>query len=244
MYARVATGYRPGGPNVIPAGAPPGTPGSYDSDSLTNYELGLKANSPGGLFALDLAAYYLDWEDVQLLAVVNGVGLNANGGTAVSKGAEFAATMRPTENLTISLNGAFIDAYLTQDTDPIIGGIDGDPLSYVPEWSYGLDGSYEWFLKDDATAFVGGNLGYIGDRPADFSNRAPDGSIREAEGYTTLNLRAGVDFDRWTLEIYGKNVTDADGINNITAEGVLPNGAVGLSLIRPRTFGVSVGARF
>ncbi|HLU07463.1 MAG TPA: TonB-dependent receptor [Woeseiaceae bacterium] len=244
VYARVATGYRPGGPNVIPVGAPPGTPGSYDSDKLTNYELGLKASSPDNRFGFDVAAYYLDWEDVQLLAVVNGVGLNANGGAAVSKGAEFAATVRPTDNLTFSFNGAYVDAYLTQDTDPVIGGIDGDPLSYVPEWSYGLDGSYEWFLKGDSAAYVGGNVGYVGDRPADFSNRGPGGSIREAEAYTTLNLRAGIDFERWSVELYGRNLTDEQGINNIQSEGGLPNGAVGLNLIRPRTIGVAVGARF
>ena len=244
VYARIATGYRPGGPNVIPVGAPPGTPGSYESDELTNYELGLKASSPDNRFAFDVAAYYLDWEDVQLLAVVNGVGLNANGGTAVSKGAEFAATVRPTDNLTFSFNGAYIDAYLTQDTDPVIGGIDGDPLSYVPEWSYGLDGSYEWFIKGDSTAYVGANVGYVGDRPADFSNRGPGGSIREVEAYTTLNLRAGIDFERWSVELYGRNLTDEQGINNIQSEGGLPNGAVGLSLIRPRTIGVAVGARF
>ncbi len=45
IYGRVATGYRPGGPNVIPVGAPPGTPGSYDSDELTSYEAGIKGVS-------------------------------------------------------------------------------------------------------------------------------------------------------------------------------------------------------
>ena len=30
IYARVATGYRPGGPNVLPNDAPPGTPRTYD----------------------------------------------------------------------------------------------------------------------------------------------------------------------------------------------------------------------
>jgi outer membrane receptor protein involved in Fe transport len=244
VFARVATGYRPGGPNVIPAGSPPGTPGSYDSDRLTSYELGLKADAADGRFGLDFAAYYLDWEDVQLLAVVNGVGLNANGGTAVSRGVEFAATLRPADSLTISLNGAYTDAYLTQDTDPVVGGQDGDPLSYVPEWSYGLDGSYEWPVMGDSLAFVGGNVGYVGDRPAGFSSQAADGSIREVEAYTTLNLRAGVDLGRWSVEVYGKNLMDEDGVNNIVSEGVLPNGSVGLSLIRPRTYGLSVGASF
>ena len=96
VYARVATGYRPGGPNVLPPGAPPGTPTSYDSDSLTSYEVGLKTGSADGKFSLDAAAYYLDWKDIQLFAVVNGVGINANGGTAVSQGLEFTAAVRAT----------------------------------------------------------------------------------------------------------------------------------------------------
>ncbi|MDH4109682.1 MAG: TonB-dependent receptor [Gammaproteobacteria bacterium] len=244
VFARVATGYRPGGPNVIPTGAPPGTPGSYDSDTLTSYELGLKAGSQNGTYAFDVTAYYLDWEDVQLLAVVNGVGLNANGGTAVSKGFEFAATVRPTEGLTLSLNGAYTDAQLTQDTDPVVGGLDGDPLSYVPEWGFGIDGSYEWSLSGDSMAYVGANLGYVGERPADFSNRNADGNIREIDSYTAINLRAGVDFGRWYVELYGRNLGDELGINNIVSEGALPNGAVGLSLIQPRTFGLSIGAGF
>jgi iron complex outermembrane recepter protein len=245
VYARVATGYRPGGPNLLPPGAPPGTPTSYDSDSLTNYEVGLKADSADGRWSFDVATYYLDWEDVQLISVVNGIGINANGGTAVSKGVEFAASVRPTDGLTLALNGAYTDAYLTEDTDPAVGGMDGDPLSWVPEWSLGLDGEYDWPVMSSATAYVGANLGYVDNRPADFSNRAPDGSIREAESYTMINLRAGIDFGRWSIELYGRNLGDEEGISDIVGEGaILPNGAVGLSLIQPRTYGVTVGASF
>ena len=244
MFARVATGYRPGGPNVIPTGAPPGTPGSYDSDTLTSYEVGIKMNSADGLYGFDATAFYLDWEDVQLLAVVNGVGLNANGGTAVSKGFEFAASVRPADGLTFSFNGAYTDAYLTQDAGPAVGGEDGDPLSYVPEWGFGVDGSYEWSLSGDRLAYVGGNLGYVGERPAGFSNRDADGNIIEIDSYTTINLRAGVDFGRWYVQVYGRNLGNELGINSVGTPGSLPNGAIGLSLIQPRTYGVSIGAGF
>jgi len=243
IYGRVATGYRPGGPNVIPVGAPPGTPGSYDSDELTSYEAGIKASSSNGMFNVDLAAFYLDWEDVQLFAQVNGIGLNANGGTAVSKGFEFATTVRPLESLTLSVNGAYTDAYLTEDTDPLVGGSDGDPLSYVPEWSFGANADYGWAVGP-AWAYVGATVGYVDDRPADFNNRGPDGSIREVDSYTTVGLRAGLEFEHWSIEAYGKNVTDEDGVTDITAEGVLPDGQVGLGLIRPRALGISIGARF
>lgn len=244
MFARIATGFRPGGPNVIPPGSPPGTPGSYDSDELTSYELGIKSNSADGRFGFDVTAYFLDWEDVQLLAVVNGVGLNANGGTAESKGVEFAARWLPADGLTLALNGAYTDAYLTQDTDPIVGGLDGDPLSYVPEWGFGFDAGYEWTVFGDALAYVGGNAGYVGDRPTGFGNRDANGNIQELDAYTTINLRTGVDFGQWSVELYGRNVTDEDGYTNLTSAGALPNGAVGLSLIRPMTIGLSVGVNF
>jgi iron complex outermembrane recepter protein len=243
LYGRVATGYRPGGPNVIPAGAPPGTPGSYDSDTLTSYEIGIKAISPSGLLDIDVAAFYLDWEDVQLLAVVNGVGLNANGGSAVSRGAEFAASLRPLDGLTLSLNGAYTDAYLTEDTDPIVEGTDGDPLSFVPEWSFAVLADYRWTVGA-ADAFVGANVLYVDDRPAAFTNRDAGGNIRQLDSYTTVGMRAGLEFTRWSIEAYAKNLTNEKGLSDITDTGTLPNGQVGLSRIRPRTVGLSVGTRW
>jgi outer membrane receptor protein involved in Fe transport len=244
VYARVATGFRAGGPNVLPPGAPPGTPAAYDSDEVTNYELGLKSANAAGTFSLDVAAFYLDWTDVQLLAVVNGVGVNANGGTAVSQGVEFTATSSPGSGLSFTLTGAYTDAELTEDTDPIIGGLDGDPLSFVPEWTLGLGGDYEWAVFGDATAYVGGQVSYVGERPADFGNRDAAGDIREADAYTTFDLRAGIIRERWSIELYGKNLSDEEGITDIEQPGNFPNGAVGISTIRPRTIGLALGARF
>jgi outer membrane receptor protein involved in Fe transport len=245
IYGRIATGFRPGGPNVLPPGAPPDIPRTYSSDTMTSYEAGLKMTGSDGKFSLDLAVFYLDWEDIQLLAVVNNFGINGNGGTAVSRGLEFAAGVFPTSGLTLSLNGAYTNAELTQDTDPVVGGLDGDPLPYVPEWSFGLNADYEWTVMGDSRAYVGGSLGYTGDRTIEFGNRQADGSLRHAESFTTLNVRAGLFYSgRWSVEFYGKNLTNEMGVTEIGAAGFLPNGALGLSLIRPRTIGVSIGTRF
>jgi len=245
IYGRIATGFRPGGPNVLPPAAPPAVPRTYDSDRLTSYEVGLKAGGgPTDKFSLDFSGYYLDWEDIQLFLVVNNFGINGNGGTAVSKGFELAASVFPTGGLALSLNAAYTDAKLTQDTDPVVGGQDGDPLPWVPEWSFGLNADYEWTVKGNARAYVGGSLGYTGERTIEFNNRAADGSIRKADSFATLNLRAGAYFGRWSVELYGKNLTNEMGVTSIGTPGPLPNGALGLGLIRPRTIGVSVATRF
>ena len=115
-----------------------------------------------------------------------------------------------------------------------MGGEDGDPLPYVPEWSFGLNADYEWTVKGSTRAYVGGSLGYTGDRTVQFGNRAADGSIRQADGFATLNLRAGAYVSRWSVEVYGKNLTNERGITSIDEAGPLPNGALALGLIRPR----------
>jgi hypothetical protein len=59
-----------------------------------------------------------------------------------------------------------------------------------------------------------------------------------------LNLRAGIHRGQWSFELYGKNLTDEEGVTSLTAPGGFPNEAVGLALIRPRTIGLSVGTGF
>ncbi len=246
VYARVATGYRPGGPNVLPPLAPTDTPLTYDSDTLTSYEVGLKGEWLDRTFSLDIAAFYLDWKDIQLFAFVNDIGINANGGAAISKGFEFTAAARPTQGFTISLTGAYTDAYLTDDTDPVVGGLDGDPLPYIPNWTFGVSGDYQWTVGPDTTAFIGTTLGLVGDRTADFSERGPNGDIRKVPSYTTLDLRAGIETDRWRLQAFAKNLTNSLGITSINGlDGTTyPNAAAGVGVIRPRTIGLTAGFSF
>ena len=46
---------------------------------LTSYEIGLKTDL-GRRVSFDIAAYHLDWKDIQLFSVVDSVGVNVNGG--------------------------------------------------------------------------------------------------------------------------------------------------------------------
>jgi len=243
IYARIATGFRPGGPNVLPPGVPAGTPLTYKSDSLTSYEAGWKATGAGGRSSIDFSVFYLDWKDIQLFAVVNGLGINGNGGTATSKGAEFTASLIPTTGLTLSLNGAYTDAFLTQDTDPIVGGLDGDALPYTPKEAAAFRADYQWGITSGATAFVGGGLSYTGDRAFDFTTRDANGTLGRIDSYVTADLRAGTEFGRWLIELYGRNLTNEKGIATVTGTGALPNGATGLAYIRPRSIGLSLGVR-
>ena len=249
LYARVASGYRPGGPNVLPPNVPAGTPTSYSADRLVSYEAGFRASFPRQRMSVDFAIYYLDWKDIQLFALVNGIGINANGGTARSLGGELSVTVRPVRGLSLAVNAAYVDATLSQDTDPVVGGFDGDRLPYSPQWSGNLSVDYDWSISRAAAAFVGGNLRLVGEQNADFdfAYRTQFGSQREVDGYAVVDLRAGIQGPerRWSVEAFIRNLTNARGRTSVFGvAGDLPNDAVGTGLIRPRTIGVTLTAGF
>ncbi|HEX3675894.1 MAG TPA: TonB-dependent receptor, partial [Sphingomicrobium sp.] len=245
IYARVATGFRPGGPNVIPIGAPAGTPTTYKADRLTNWELGVKAEAPDAhLWSIELAAYHIDWKDIQLFEIVNQIGINANGGKARVNGLEFSGALRPVPGLTLATNGAYTDAKLKDDTPALTGGFAGDPLPWVPKWSGALHADYDFPMSSALGGFVGASLDYIGRRNAEFNQRHPDGSLVRIPGYTEIDLRAGVNMGRFTLEAFARNLFDKGGITDAFGfdGATFPNGAAGVAVIRPRTIGLTLTA--
>ncbi|WP_338241245.1 TonB-dependent receptor [Aurantiacibacter hainanensis] len=247
IFARVAKGFRPGGPNVLPPGAPEEF-ATYGSDSVISYEVGLKAQTPDRGLYLDVAAFYIDWEDIQLLAIQDGFGFNANGGSARSQGVEFSAGAEPVPGLNLTVNGAYTDAELTADTQ--IGGFDGDKLPFTPEFSAAVIADYNWELSNGIEASLGGSLRHVSEQSASFDEafRLANGRQRTVDGYNVLDLRAGVDFGRVELDLYVQNLGNSRGRTSTTAVDVFggfplyPGGAIATGVIRPRTFGVSLTA--
>ena len=248
VYARVATGYRPGGPNVLPPNSPPEVPLTYDADRLTSWELGLKAEAPDRLWTFEGSAYHLDWKDIQLFAIVNDIGINANGGKARINGVELSGTLRPVQGLRISANGAYTDSKLLDDTPnpEITGGRAGDPLPYVPKWSWALHGDYEFPLASSLTGTLGATVNRVGRRGIDLAEVDENDNVIRIPGYTEVDLRAGVIIDRFNVQAFAQNLFNERGITSASGfDGTtFPNAAAGIAVIRPRTVGLSITANF
>ena len=246
LYARVSTGFRPGGPNVLPPNPPANVPRTYDSDEVTSYEVGFKTESSDRAVTFDLAFFHIDWEDIQLFAQVNNFGVNINGGQATSDGLEFTLSSRMASGLSLSLNGAYTDTELKDDTNTLTGGYKGDELPYTPELSINANADYEWSIGAQSTAYVGGSVRYLSDQTAAYNNafRVTNGHQREISSYEVVDLQAGVDFGRYSIELYAKNVTDSDGRTSAAGVGAYPAGAIGTGIIRPRTLGITFGFSF
>lgn len=263
IYARVAKGYRPGGPNFVPAGAPANFPTQFDADTIVSYEAGLRTETADRRFSLDASVFYLDWDNVLILSTVQTpigpVGVNSNGQRARSKGFEATATLRPTNGLSVVFNGAYTKAKLLDDTVPsagganLTGGLAGDQLPYTPKFSGNVSADYEWAIGS-ATAYVGASLRILGDQTAGFNAayRTAFGNRIRIDGYEVLDLRAGVEFGNFNLSVYARNLTDSYGVVNAGDYPFAVPAALGgtniplltATTIRPRTLGATLGVRF
>lgn len=248
LYARVAKGFRPGGPNALAPGAPAAAR-SYQSDETINYEVGFKAETSDRKFSVDLSVYHIDWSRIQLLTTIQTSGgpfsFNGNGGSAKSEGAEFTLVARPTPGLVVSANGAYTNARLTADA-PAAGGLKGDRLPFTPEFAVSVNGDYRWTLSGSTDAFFGASLRFLSKQVGGFDTtyRRIYGQRASIPSYDVIDLRAGVDFGPATIEVYAKNVGNSHGITSVGGLGAYPAGAIGTGLIRPRTIGVSLTAEY
>jgi len=244
-YVRVATGFRPGGPNLPTPTLP--NPPVFKSDSTKNYEVGIRTDLFDKTFSIDMAVFYIDWKDIQILSIVNTpagpVGINGNSGSAKSKGVEWNFGWRPISGLTVGLLGAYTDAHLTADA-PGLGAFSGDKLPFVPNVSATLNVDYRWPAFGSYSAYVGASETYTGTRYTSFS---PSVDVVEPHVklpvYNTLQLRVGVDNDRYSAQLYGNNLTNARGIQDYASNGGA-NQTGTASFIQPRTIGIELGVKF
>jgi len=273
IYARVATGYQPGGPNV----ALPGMPPQVDSSMLDSYEIGLKSQFADRRVTLDLSAFRIDWEDIQVASSFNGVGGLVNGGEATSEGMELSSLFRVTDALMIGFNAAYTDARIKNDFEPTVirqatpdgefdvilwTGLAGDRMPYSPKWSWAATAEYAFATTNGFSGQIGAALRWVGDRLNDTTERqrvtAPDDpdtvlmpdrvtAPLELDSYRSLDLYAGIGKGSWELRAYVNNVTGEQAyLTMAPAAGALTGTLSHLSAVplQPRTFGVELDFRF
>ena len=242
-YLRVASGFRPGGPNV---GVPPGlgAPLTFGADKLVSYELGLKSLLLDKRMSMDVDVFYIDWRKIQLSETTGGFSFLGNGGKARSKGVEASWRFNPVGGLTLWANATYTKAELAADTPPGgVYGYKGDTLPYVPKWNANLGVDYNFPLGGGWSGFVGGNVSYVGSRDSDF-NTVPAPRFR-LPSYSDVGLHLGVNIDKWSFEAYARNLANKRGIVAMSAESLDPVASpFQANYQTPRTVGVSASVEF
>jgi iron complex outermembrane receptor protein len=234
-YARIASGYRPGGPNVQVVDPITGMVrggSSFQPDKLWNYELGTKL-ALNDVLTLDASVFHIDWKDIQLQSVVDGLTAFVNGRRAKSDGVETALSYLPLRNLTLSATATYTNARLA-DAVPSVKAVSGERLPNAPRISAAIRADYRMSLGNDWTGIAGASWSYIGNRTVSY-----DASVSPLQydlpKYQTVDLRIGADHGGLELSVYLRNVGNTLGQISADTTFNLPNYRI--SVIEPRTVG-------
>lgn len=263
LYATYAEGYRRGGANAVPlSGALEERPEwqQYSSDSVTNYEMGLKGYLDGGAHSYTVSAFLIDWQDPQLnTATTWGFFAVANGESAQTSGIELELQGYLSDNLHYALGYAYSQAELTDDfyapsgtssaNPTYLVAADGTRLPATPENTLSVSIDYTHTM-DNGMYWITQVNGYY---QSDTLNALGDGKYQaKIDAFSLWGLSTRISADNWDVILYVKNLFNEDGIT-----GVIPESAMGTDpaenflgnsskdyISQPRTIGLTAKYRF
>jgi outer membrane receptor protein involved in Fe transport len=254
VYARIATGYRVGGPNFFDYAFTSVAPRSYGPDTTINYELGFKGNFFDHRLALAVSIYHIDWNklqtDVSVPVVLGGISSTTdyitNVGDAKSEGVELEVQAHPIRGMTITAQGSYDNAAITQGLPYASTAYAprGTKLPFAMPVSGGFTIDQDVPLGESWTGSVGASFTYVGARYEYLSSSSTDPRLR-APSYSTFDLRASARHNGWLASLYMRNVTNSRGIITINYGGEYGNtGNYDDAVVQPRTIGLSLSKTF
>lgn len=233
-YLLASRGFRFGGPNFT---SDPvfQIPEQFDSDSLWNYEAGMRLGFLDDRLLLDGTVYWIDWEDIQVTQTSpSGFTYTDNAGKARNRGAELVGTYRLFPELTLQVTATYLDGVLQSDFESAGGVVpSGAKLPGASEWQTAESIVYAPDLGSFLPELVLTHR-YISSAPSELIPES-----QEQGGYNVFNLRVGGRFDHWGIYLFANNVGDTRGVTRAVSSIRGPTEF----LVPPRTFGITVDYR-
>jgi outer membrane receptor protein involved in Fe transport len=245
FYATASQGFRPGGANQVIGLSADLTP--YQADKLWNYEGGTKLSLLGRALTLNLAAFQIDWKNMQVSGrTTNGAySFLSNAGAARIRGLEAEAFIRPVKGLQLNLSGNYLDAKLTEDqiSDAVVAaGRAGDRIPYIPHLAGAVGAEYRTPVSDTVEFFARADVNYVG---SSYSEFRPTNVYRvKMNDYALANFRIGFELPNADTGVYLflNNAFNSVAINRASMSST-PN-SYSVTSAAPRTIGVNVSRHF
>lgn len=260
-YVNGAKGYIPGGFNLA-ASADPSVAEDilrYGSETVWNYEVGLKTSFANGRGYLNVAAFLIEsdgWQEFDVLTDENGVLVTpsfiSSDANIENKGFEVELAYELTDRLSVLANLGYTDA-VYRDTEFVIGrrgqqgaveDLDGVPVKLVPEYDANLALAYEL----EQGFYVRGEANFTGETPLEFRSRELDPLTGRATqpAVVRYNLFAGYDAGAYAIKLFAENISNERVLSGLA----FPNLTFGFDgtfygpIDPPRVLGVELEARF
>ncbi|WP_275052041.1 TonB-dependent receptor [Caulobacter sp. SSI4214] len=242
-YASASKGFKSGSFNGRATGSSADV-APFDPEVVWNYEAGLKSELFDHRLVLNLAAYRMNYKDIQV--TVNRTPLNyvANAAEARLQGLELEFRAAPVSGLRFDGSIGYLDAQYTK-----VGGnglslpitLDSK-LIRTPKWTGNLGADYSFPAGEGGEVTIRGDWAYVARQYFDAANTP----LISQGSYSLFNARItyGREDGAWSIAAFGSNLSDKryliSGNAASAAFGLLTEGTYG----RPREYGVTVRRRF
>lgn len=261
VYASFTHGYKSGGFNLDSTAAAGGADPRFDSEEVDAYEVGVKARLLDNAVTANLALFYQDFSDFQVLEFTGAQFNTFNVPKVVSKGFELESQIRPDDNFTVNLGLTYTDAEYPSDCAPdtaslTVRNLCGNVLTNAPELVSIVGATYRNDIGNSLTFFLNGQLRAESDRRTSIQASAvpttaaglgttPLSPFDVQDGNVKINLRAGLgDIDEtWGVEAWVTNLTN-EITRGVTFNTVLRSGSRSAFTQEPRMYGVTLRGQF
>lgn len=257
-YATFSQGFRRAGTNSWPTvGFTGENPDllTYESDTVDNFEVGLKGHLGGYQYLADV--FFVLWDKPQIGGSTPFLGWPAvlNADKAESKGVELELNGAVTDSVSFSVGYGYSDAQLTEDfcIDASVGngvlvpcaisGQEGDQLPGAPKHSASGSLVYERALGEYLfTASV--NANYTGEMRNELPVPSRPATLEDMPGFWLVNAYVGIEHGPWLVSAYALNALDERaiiGLPSRTESELIGNLGRIDTIARPRTIGITLG---
>jgi iron complex outermembrane receptor protein len=237
LYATAARGFKAGGFNAAsPAGAD-----AYGQERSWNFEGGVKSSALGGRLSASVAAFRIDWRDLQVNVpnpLVPAQFFIANAAGATNTGVELELSARPVTG--VEIFGGLGVTHARFNDGSVSNGVDvgGNRLANAPSHTADVGLQYARPLSAVLTLMLRGEVVRYGEYQYD------DANTMGQQAYSISNFRAGLRGKRLFGEAWVRNAFDTQYVPiAFPYPGLAPSGFVGESGA-PRTFGLRAGVTF
>lgn len=272
-YASFTHGYKAGGINLDTTAAVGGANPTFLSEEVDAYEIGVKAQTANRALTLNIAGFYEEFTNFQVLEFTGTAFATFNVPIAETRGVEIESLLRPADGLTINLAATFLEASYPDDCagtqiSPQVVSLCGNDLTNAPRIIALAGAMWEKPISDDVEFFVSGQVRLEDDQrtstqaivtpsPAQIAALGPDAAVAAQplivadiqDGKAFVNARAGLRFagGKYAIEGWVNNLTDevVRGVTfNTTLRSTGANNSRSAFTLPPRQYGVTLRAKF
>lgn len=179
---------------------------SYAPEFNWNYEVGTKLSTADKKLSGQLTLFYIDWRHQQISRTVPGLGnIISNAGHSNSKGVEAQVAYMPITGLMLRANYGYTYAQLLDYKKSETVDYSGNFTPMVPRHTMALDATYSIYPKNSVDRItLNANLTGQGKLYWNEDN------LQKQPFYALLGAKVAVEKGPFTVELWGKNLTDTD----------------------------------